>query len=185
MAFTPGTGEPAGAVSAGTGGGSGVCPVKPPFDPFSTEYKPEQRIAREKDVVEQYRAAYWGRDPEYFEAVISYFPLEEAPADARNRTLLYHRFAKQRLGEIYLAGAEPRLDKAFTYFNDLYLCDDQPEFQAAGAAGLAIICDDFEEEDQARRFLMKLEPNIDLLNETLRRMVTRCWKKYRYDLRAP
>jgi serine/threonine-protein kinase len=169
----------------GLAAGVAFARLNPPFDPFSTEYKPEQRIAREKDVVEQYRAAYWGRDPEFFEAVISYFPLEEAPADSRNRTLLYHRFAKQRLAEVYLAGAEPRLDKAFTYFNDLYLCDDQPEFQAAGAAGLAIICDDFQEEDQARRFLMKLEPNIDLLNETLRRMVTPLLEKYRYDLRVP
>ncbi|MFM7117413.1 MAG: serine/threonine-protein kinase [Planctomycetota bacterium] len=169
----------------GLAAGVAFARLNPPFDPFSTEYKPEQRIAREKDVVEQYRAAYWGRDPEFFEAVMSYFPLEQASADSRNKTLLYHRFAKQRLAEIYLAGAEPRLDKAFTYFNDLYLCDDQPEFQAAGAAGLAIICDDFQEEDQARRFLMKLEPNIDLLNETLRRMVTPLLEKYRYDLRVP
>lgn len=159
--------------------------LNPPFDPFSKEYQPVQRIARERDVVEQYRAAYWGRDPEYFEAVMTYFPLDQASPDARNRTLLYHRFAKQRLAEIYLAGAEPRLDKAFTYFNDLYLCDDQPEFQAAGAAGLAIICDDYEEQEQARRFLMKLEPNIDLLNETLRRIVTPLLEKYRYDLRTP
>jgi hypothetical protein len=32
---------------------------------------------------------------------------------------------------------------------------------------------------------MKLEPNIDLLNETLRRMVTPLLEKYRYDLRVP
>jgi serine/threonine-protein kinase len=157
----------------------------PPFDPFRSDYQPEQRIAREKDVVEQYRAAYWGRSPEYFEAVMTYFPIEEAAADSRNRTQLYHRFAKQRLAELYLAGSEPRLDKAFTYFNELYLCDDQPEFQAAGAAGLAIVCDDFGEDEQARRFLMKLEPNIDLLNETLRRLITPLLEKYRYDLRIP
>jgi serine/threonine protein kinase len=159
--------------------------LNPPFDPFRSDYQPVQRIAKEKDVVEQYRAAYWGRAPEYFEAVMSYFPLEEAAPDARNRTQLYHRFAKQRLAELYLAGPEPRLDKAFSYFNDLYLCDDQPEFQAAGAAGLAIICDDFGEEEQARRFLMKLEPNSDLLNETLRRLVLPLLEKYRYDLRTP
>ncbi|MFN9344878.1 MAG: hypothetical protein ACK6DB_20135, partial [Planctomycetota bacterium] len=62
---------------------------------------------------------------------------------------------------------------------------DQPEFQAAGAAGLAIVCDDFGEEEQARRFLMKLEPNIDLLNETLRRLITPLLEKYRYDLKKP
>lgn len=157
----------------------------PPFDPFRSDYQPERRIAREKDVVEQYRAALWGRDPEYFEAVMTYFPIESAADDARYRTQLYHRFAKQRLAEHYLAGTEPRLDKAFNYFNELYLCDDQPDFQAAGAAGLAVICDDFGEEEQARRFLMKVEPNIDLLNETLRRMITPLLEKYRYDLRLP
>lgn len=157
--------------------------MSPPFDPFSRDYQPEQRIPRKENVVEQYRAAYWGRKPEFFEAVMSYFPVEEATPDNRARTILYHRYAKLRLGEMYLTQSNPPLDKAFRVFNDLYTAAEAPEFEAAGAAGMAVICDQMLLEDETRRYLMRLEPQIDLLNETLRGLVMPLMRDYGYFLR--
>jgi serine/threonine-protein kinase len=59
----------------GAFGGFALARMSPPDNPLDIDYKPTVEIGRMKDVVEQYRAAYWGRTPEHYQAVIDYFPL--------------------------------------------------------------------------------------------------------------
>ncbi|MEZ6096262.1 MAG: protein kinase [Pirellulaceae bacterium] len=141
--------------------GIAIAWSKPVPEPLAMS---EQIIQREgtpkkSSVQEQFRAAFWddATDPtsaiEAYKSVIEYFPASATDFD----TLLYHRRAKQRLGEIGLEINTPKsIGDAENYFHDLSLVDD-PYFQAVGWAGLACVYHEFGLNNLVREELERLE----------------------------
>ncbi len=144
------------------GAGIGMAWMQPVPDPFSRSDSKQSKdgITKKKDVKEQYRAAFWSGDPEHYKAVIDLFPASATDFV----TLLYHRRAKQFLGEYYLeSGTERGTIEAEKYFRELSLVDD-PFYQAVGWAGLACVYDETGIYQLVREELQKLESPSPTLN---------------------
>ena len=107
----------------------------------------DEEVPLECDVEEQYLAAYWATKevPEddfskqemLWQAVLEYFPSEEATVEVAYKTQLYNLRAKCRLGEIYIQSGE--LDKATAVYDELAEQEELAlEFRTTGLAGRAI-----------------------------------------------
>lgn len=177
-----------GLCLAGWFGGSYLANAFAPVDPLAVEQVEEPPIPRQGSVDKQYESAYWGiydleDDQEvstkeaYWQSVINYFPIEEA-GDAANKTELYHRRAKSRLGELYLQ--EQRFEQAEAIYREFSnLSDMDKSFRVAGLLGLAVVlneqsADDFaggldEQESAIRKLLGEIEEDRSLLNPTMRK----------------
>lgn len=107
------------------------------------------RIPRRPTIEQQFFSAYVGsgggasadRKIDLWNSVIDYFPIETA--ERKNTTLLYHRRAKVRLGEIYLT--EGDLEAAYQIYDSLEKEGTAEElyrqFQVYGFAGKLIVYD--------------------------------------------
>ena len=177
-----------GLCLAGWLGGSYLANALAPSDPLQVQQIVETPIPKQESVDKQYESAYWGiydleEDQEsstkeaYWQSVINYFPIEQA-GDAANKTELYHRRAKSRLGELYLQ--EERFEQAEAiYQNFSSLGDMDKSFRVTGLLGLAVVlnkrsADEFvggidEQEAQIRKLLNEIAEDRNLLNPTMRK----------------
>ena len=122
---------------------------RPPLSPLDVGQVAVSAVPRESSVEQQHRAAYLGshalgpdekeKEIEYWQAVLDYFPLDEAGENSFN-TRLYHCRAKARLGEVFLAQED--LSRAREIYKELEDCEDiSPHFRVTGIAGHALILD--------------------------------------------
>lgn len=149
--------------------GVALAVLQPIPNPLEVAESPMAFIPKKDSAEEQYREAQWIGLPEFYQAVLEYFPADQAEPSKRSTTLLYNRLAMQRLGEIYLRLAEPDYERAFPYFDTLSDVDDAaPEFQAAGFVGLAIIAHHYGDEWTMFTCIMEAHKHRELLNEFLR-----------------
>lgn len=139
----------------------------PVADPLALIASSQSSVPKKESAEAQYRAAQWVGFPEFYEAVLDYFPAEKAPVEQRNSTLLFNRLAIQRLAEYHLQRLE--VDSAFARFQQLASVDETAtEFRAAGYAGLAIIHDYYGNELDARVYFLQAYQHYSLLNEYLK-----------------
>ena len=177
----------AGLCLAGWVGGSFLANATATVDPLKVEVVAEAPIPKQKSVDKQYESVYWAiydleddqevlRKEALWESVIDYFPTAEA-GEAANKTELYHRRAKSRLGELYLR--EQRFGKAETIYQEFSkLSDMEKSFRVTGLLGMAVVlnnrpADDFtggvdEQESAIRKLLSEIEEDRNLLNPTMR-----------------
>jgi len=177
-----------GLCLAGWFGGSYLANAFAPVDPLEVEQVVEAPIPKLESVDKQYESVYWliydlDDDQEistreaHWQSVIDYFPIAEAGA-AANKTELYHRRAKARLGELYLQEkryeqAEP-IYREFSNFGDI-----DKSFRVTGLLGLSVVHNNSpaekfeggldEQESAIRKLLSEIEEDRNLLNPTLRK----------------
>ena len=108
-----------------------------------------QLIPRKKTVEEQFEAARWAplnQKEKHWLAVIEHFPIDEASPQNQKNTLLHHRYAKERLAELYLA--LDRYSDAMPIFEEFTDYEDLAEkLQVSGWAGIAIVLDALRAEE--------------------------------------
>jgi serine/threonine-protein kinase len=174
--------------AAGWFGGSYLANALAPVDPLKVEQRAAASIPKMESVDQQYESAYWGifelqDDREvstkeaYWQSVLNYFPIAEA-GESANKTELYHRRAKARLGELYLQ--EQRFEQAEVIYRAFSkLSDMDKSFRVAGLVGMAVVLnnrnsDEFvggldEQESAIRKLLSEIEDDRSLLNPTMRK----------------
>ncbi len=174
--------------AAGWFGGSYLANALAPVDPLKVEQRAAAPIPKMESVDQQYESAYWGifelqDDREvstkeaYWQSVLNYFPIAEA-GESANKTELYHRRAKARLGELYLQ--EQRFEQAEVIYRAFSkLSDMDKSFRVAGLVGMAVVLnnrnsDEFvggldEQESAIRKLLSEIEDDRSLLNPTMRK----------------
>ena len=119
--------------------------------------------------------------------MLEYFPIDEASAENYNKTLLYRRRAKARLGEVYLS--QSNLNEALEIYSELENSEEfSGQFRVTGSAGKAVVYDlmapdEFtggveEKEQKVRECLGKVGADFDLLNEFLRNAITAIQQRY-------
>jgi len=172
---------------AGWFGGSYLANVLAPVDPLQVQQVVETPIPKMDSVDKQYESVYWAiydlQDEQevstkeaYWQSVIKYFPIEEA-GDAANKTELYHRRAKSRLGELYLQ--EERFEQAEAIYREFSnLSDMDKSYRVTGLLGIAVVLNDRkaeefgggldEQESAIRKRLNEIEEDRSLLNPTMR-----------------
>ena len=105
---------------------------------------------------------------------MEYFPVDQADPENEKRTLLYHRYAKQRLSELYLS--QDRYDDALALFEEFTGYEDLEEpLQVTGYAGIAIVLDamraedfsgtDFERQQELTEAVNRVLDREDMLNQ--------------------
>ena len=182
--------------------GLGAATINPLPDPLSVEEIAESRVPREESVEAQLEAAYWGtyslrrnddtkKREDYWQAVIDYFPLDQADEDRRNVTELVHCRALTRLGELYLEQQD--YEKAKAVFVELTQLNDQlsSHYRLMGFAGLAAVYDimpmeEFpgginERDDSVRQALGEIRGDFDLLNAFMRERAEEIFDRYPPD----
>ncbi len=181
--------------------GVGAATINPLPDPLSVEEIAESRIPREESVEAQLEAAYWGtyslrkndddKREDHWQAVIDYFPLDQAEEDHRNVTELVHCRALTRLGELYLDQQE--YEKAKRVFEELTNLDDRlsSHYRLMGFAGLAAVhdktpLDEFpggidERDDMVRQALGEIRGRYELLNAFMREKAEEIFERYPPD----
>jgi len=177
-----------GLCLAGWFGGSYLANAFAPVDPLKVEQVDETPIPRMETVDKQYESAYWGiydlqdnkdvsTKERYWQSVINYFPIETA-GDAANKTELYHRRARSRLGELYLQDQRfPQAEAIYREFSSLG--DMDKSFRVTGLLGIAEVlnnrsADEFaggldEREATIRKLLNEIAEDRNLLNPTMRK----------------
>lgn len=139
-----------------------------------------QLIPRKKSVEEQFEAARWAplsQQEKYWLAVIDYFPLDEASQQNQKKTLLHHRYAKERLAELYLT--QSRYDDAMPIFEEFTGYEDLEEnLQVSGWAGIAIVLNalraeefsgtDFMHQQKLNEAISKVQWRDEKLNEFMK-----------------
>lgn len=145
-------------------------------------------VPRKSSIQQQYFAAFVGsgggtspqRKIDLWNAVIDYFPLKEAQQE--NITLLYHRRAKVRLGEIFLQEGELR--QAHEIYDELEKGAAEEiyrQFQVIGYAGKLIVCfrseeiagGEVQQQEKISRYLELIGDDVELLNPWMREEVRR------------
>ena len=88
-----------------------VIPHKPLLD---RELTSAQGIPKRDGVIEQYRAAYTFPTEAKWQAVVDLHPIEKGDSAAvRDEKVLYHNYAFERLGELYLVNSALMKDELF------------------------------------------------------------------------
>lgn len=152
----------------------------PVADPLALISSSQSSVPRKESVEAQYRAAQWVGFPEFYEAVLKYYPVDKAPPEQRNSTLLFNRLAIQRLAEYHLQRLE--FDLALAYFQELANADETAtEFRAAGYAGLAIIHEYSGNQIDARVYFLQAYPYYSLLNEYLKSRLDELIEQFNAD----
>jgi serine/threonine-protein kinase len=138
----------------------------------------DQKIPKKQTVQDQYEAArrvpLLNQKEKYFLSVMEYFPVDQADPENEKRTLLYHRYAKQRLSELYLS--QDRYDDALALFEEFTGYEDLEEpLQVTGYAGIAIVLDamraedfsgtDFERQQELTEAVNRVLDREDMLNQ--------------------
>ena len=139
-----------------------------------------QLIPRKKTVQEQFVAAQWAamtQKEKHWLAVLDFFPLDETNEQTEIQTLLHHRWAKERLAELYLA--QDRYAEALPIFEEFTDSKDMEEaLQVTGWAGIAIVLDavrgddfsgtDLQREADLSQAIRKVLEREDRLNDVMR-----------------
>jgi len=145
-------------------------------------------VPRKATIQQQYFAAFVGsgggaslqRKIDLWNAVIDYFPLKEAQQE--NITLLYHRRAKVRLGEIFLH--EGDLRRAYEVYDELEKGAAEEiyrQFRIIGFAGKLIVYfrseeiaeGELQQQEKISRYLELIGDDTELLNQFMRDEVRR------------
>lgn len=145
-------------------------------------------VPRKSSIQQQYFAASVGsgggtspqRKVDLWKAVIDYFPLKEAQQE--NITLLYHRRAKVRLGEVFLQEGELR--RAYEIYDELEKGAAEEiyrQFQVIGYAGKLIVYfrsediagGEAQQQEKISRHLELIGDDLELLNPWMREEVRR------------
>ena len=165
----------------GTFGGAYFATAQPYQSLLNVDNFDDQRIPKKQTVQDQYeaarRVALLNQKEKYFLAVIDYFPINEAGAENEKKTLLYHRYAKQRLSELYLS--QDRYADALDIFVEFTGYEDLEEpLQVTGHAGIAIVLDamraeefsgtDFERQQELTEAISKVLDREEMLNKFMR-----------------
>jgi serine/threonine-protein kinase len=168
------------AAFAGAFGGIYFAEAKPYQSILNVDNFDDQKIPKKATVQEQYEAARrapFVQKEKYFSTVLEYFPLDKAEEENAKRTLLYHRYAKQRLSELFLS--QDRYQDAMRIFEEFTGYEDLEEpLQVTGYAGIAIVLDamrdaefsgtDFERQEELMEAISKVMDREDMLNEFMK-----------------
>jgi serine/threonine-protein kinase len=168
-----------------------------PKFPLDVDASSAVKIPKQPTIEKQYEAAYWGTyalgasdDPkrvEFWQAVLDYFPLEQASSDNLNQTRLYYLRAKARLGEVFLS--QKKLDQALVIYESLEGSAETFEhFRVMGTAGKAIAYDRLppewfqngavEKQQKIRDCVTKVGSRSELLNQYMREAFEDIRKRY-------
>ncbi len=119
-----------------------------------------QLVPKLSTVVEQYRFSYQFPDENHWQAVIGFFPVENA--DSPNITQLYHNLAKERIGELYIQ------KKNFKGAEEIYkqlVKSDSERLKIVGVAGMAIAHAGQGDDDLAYIMLLRI-PDEALIEDS-------------------
>jgi serine/threonine-protein kinase len=147
-------------IAAGTIFGNWLAAITPTRDPLSLAETEIRNIPKMDSVKQQYELATRSHpyDPDYYQAVLDYFPLESSEP-AANQIRLYHDRAKERMAEIYLSSSD--FSKAEAIYKEFTLSDSQRRCFVVGHAGLAIVYHLQNKPDLAKSQISQVESQVD------------------------
>ncbi len=119
-----------------------------------------QLVPKLSTVVEQYRFSYQFPDENHWQAVIDFFPVENAASP--NMTQLYHNLAKERLGELYIQ--KKNFKGAEEIYKQLVKSDSERQ-KIVGVAGMAIAHAGQGDDDLAYIMLLRI-PDEALIEDS-------------------
>ena len=138
----------------------GIIMAQPTTDLLNPTEAQLETVSKRESVREQFVAALLTNGKADWKAVLDYFPAEEA--QERNMTLLYHHWAQEKLGMIYLK--EGQMDQALKTYSDLAALTDS-RLSIVGLAGQAVTYHQLGKDDEARKCLQEVAPKKSELDE--------------------